>query len=46
MKRAGFDMVVIEGASEKPVFISIMDGNAEIRLADHLWEKLVPQTQA
>ena len=45
MKRAGFDMVIIEGVSEKPVYISIIDGNADIRKAGHLWGKLVPETQ-
>ncbi len=45
LKKAGFDTVIIEGASESPVYLWIHDGIAEIRPADHLWGKLVPETQ-
>jgi aldehyde:ferredoxin oxidoreductase len=37
LKRAGFDYLVITGASETPVYLWIHDGEAEIRPADHLW---------
>ena len=37
LKRAGFEAVVIEGASPKPVYLWIKDGEAEIRAADRLW---------
>lgn len=37
LKYAGFDAVAIEGASEKPVFIYIHDGSADIHDASHLW---------
>ncbi|MEM3755347.1 MAG: aldehyde ferredoxin oxidoreductase N-terminal domain-containing protein, partial [Candidatus Bathyarchaeia archaeon] len=38
-KSSGFDVVIIEGSSEKPVYLSIIDGKAEIKDADHLWGK-------
>ncbi|MGM0653371.1 MAG: aldehyde ferredoxin oxidoreductase N-terminal domain-containing protein, partial [Bacillota bacterium] len=37
LKKAGFDAVVITGASEKPVYLSIMDGEVKIKDADYLW---------
>jgi len=37
LKFAGFDAVVIEGASDHPVYLWIHDGKAEIRDARHLW---------
>jgi aldehyde:ferredoxin oxidoreductase len=44
-KRAGFDALIVEGASEKPVYIWIKDGEVEIRDAAHLWGKTTKQTQ-
>jgi len=41
MKYAGYDFIVIEGASDKPVYISIFDDDVEIRDASHLWGKTV-----
>jgi len=37
LKYAGYDMLVIEGKSEKPVYISIEDSNLQIRDAQQLW---------
>jgi aldehyde:ferredoxin oxidoreductase len=37
LKRAGFDGVVIHGASDRPVYLLIEDGKAEIRDASELW---------
>jgi aldehyde:ferredoxin oxidoreductase len=37
LKMAGFDAVVISGQAEKPVYLWIQDGQAEIRPAEHLW---------
>ena len=37
LKYAGFDGVVIKGNSEKPVYLWIHDGKAEIRDAEKLW---------
>jgi len=37
LKFAGFDGIVIRGEAEKPVYLWIQDGVAEIRDAAHLW---------
>jgi aldehyde:ferredoxin oxidoreductase len=39
LKRSGFDGIVLEGASETPVYLAIVDGKAEIRDARDLWGK-------
>lgn len=39
LKFAGFDFVVLEGASEDPVYLLLEDGKAEIRDAKDLWGK-------
>jgi len=46
LKFAGYDMVVIEGASEKPVYLEIIDGHVEIKDASDLWGKNVFDTTA
>jgi len=45
-KRAGFDALIVEGVSEKPVYIWVKDGEVEIRDATHLWGKTTKETQA
>jgi aldehyde:ferredoxin oxidoreductase len=37
LKLAGFDGLVIQGCSEKPVYLYIKDGSIEIRDAENLW---------
>ena len=37
LKKAGYEMLVIEGKSEKPVVIRIEDGDVSIEPADELW---------
>ncbi len=39
MKWAGYDLIVVRGASEKPVYLWIEDDEVEIRDASHLWGK-------
>jgi len=39
LKFAGFDGIVVHGKAEKPVYLWIKDGQAELRPADHLWGK-------
>ena len=39
LKKAGYDAVFVSGASEKPVYLYIKDGKAEIRDAGGLWGK-------
>ena len=37
LKRAGFDMVILQGKSPKPAYLWIKDGKAELREAGRLW---------
>src|SRR6056297_1194506 len=37
IKRAGYDVVVVEGKSEKPVYISVDDDNVEFKDAAGIW---------
>lgn len=39
LKFAGYDGVVIQGKSDKPVYLLIQDGTVEIRDASYLWGK-------
>jgi len=39
LKFAGYDAVVIEGTSDKPVYLLIQDGKSEIKDASFLWGK-------
>ena len=39
LKFAGYDGVFFTGASEKPVYLVIKDGKAELKDATHLWGK-------
>ena len=45
MKFAGFDQIIIKGKAEKPAYLYISDGNAEIRDASHLWGKSTYETE-
>ena len=45
LKCAGYDMVIIEGRAEKPVYLAIYDGTVQIRGASHLWGKLTFKTE-
>ncbi|PPE65659.1 aldehyde ferredoxin oxidoreductase family protein [Caldimonas caldifontis] len=45
LKMAGWDMVIFEGKSPKPVYLSIEDDKAELRDAAHLWGKSVWETE-
>jgi aldehyde:ferredoxin oxidoreductase len=46
LKMAGWDMVIFEGKSEKPVYLYINDNTAELRDAAWLWGKSVWETEA
>ncbi len=37
LKFAGFDAVIVSGKAEKPVYIFVQDGKAEIRDASQIW---------
>jgi aldehyde:ferredoxin oxidoreductase len=45
LKFAGWDMIIFEGKSAKPVYLSIEDDKVELRDASHLWGKTVFQTE-
>lgn len=44
LKKAGYDMLVITGKADKPVYLFIKDGDVEIRDASHLWGKGIYST--
>lgn len=44
LKFSGFDGIVIEGASDTPVYLALVDGKAEIRDAGELWGKNTTDT--
>ena len=45
LKFAGYDIMIIEGKSEKPVYISIKDGNVKFRSAGKVWGMKTTDTQ-
>ena len=45
LKFAGYDGIFFTGASEKPVYLFIDDGKAELRDASHLWGKDSVETE-
>ncbi|MEM2896905.1 MAG: aldehyde ferredoxin oxidoreductase family protein [Candidatus Bathyarchaeia archaeon] len=45
LKQAGFDALILEGSSKKPVYLWINDGRVEFKDAQHLWGKGCFQTE-
>jgi aldehyde:ferredoxin oxidoreductase len=45
LKFAGYDAVFFTGASDKPVYLVIKDGKAELKDAGHLWGKDAYETE-
>ncbi|MBS1160702.1 MAG: aldehyde ferredoxin oxidoreductase [Proteobacteria bacterium] len=45
MKFAGWDMIIFEGKSAKPVYLYLENERAELRDAGHLWGKTCWQTE-
>jgi len=45
-KFAGFDAIVVTGKAEKPVYLWLHDGEAELRDAGHLWGKKTGEVEA
>ena len=45
LKQAGFEAIVVKGASPKPVYLWIKDGQVELRPADHLWGRTTHEVQ-
>jgi aldehyde:ferredoxin oxidoreductase len=46
LKQAGFDAVVVQGRAEKPVYLWLHDGQAELRDGMSLWTHGVDETEA
>jgi aldehyde:ferredoxin oxidoreductase len=44
LKYTGFDVVIIKGRAENPVYLWIKDEKVELRDASHLWGKLTKET--
>ena len=45
LKFAGYDGLMVQGKAERPVYISIKDGEAEIKNANHIWGKDTFETE-
>jgi aldehyde:ferredoxin oxidoreductase len=45
LKYAGFDHIVISGKAEKPVYLWISDGRAELRDAKNIWGRTTFETE-
>jgi aldehyde:ferredoxin oxidoreductase len=45
-KRSGFDLMIIKGRADHPVYLEIKPGKIAIEDATHLWGKNVPETSA
>ena len=45
IKRAGYDGFIIEGKANKPVYLSIIEGEAHLESAEEIWGQTVPQTE-
>ena len=45
LKMAGWDMIIFEGKSAKPVYLSIENDKAELKDASHLWGKTTWDTE-
>ncbi len=44
MKRTGFDLFIITGKAPQPIYLWVNENQVELRSAEHLWGKNVPQT--
>ncbi|MFX1389544.1 MAG: aldehyde ferredoxin oxidoreductase family protein [Promethearchaeota archaeon] len=44
LKKAGYDGIILEGASNNPVYLEIMENGSEIKDASNLWGKGILET--
>jgi len=44
VKYAGYDMIIIEGQAQRPVYLWIDDDRVELKPAEHLWGKMIRDT--
>ena len=45
LKMAGYDMMILEGKSRRPVYVYINDDEIEVRDADHIWGMTTSETE-
>jgi aldehyde:ferredoxin oxidoreductase len=45
LKRSGFDGFILEGTASRPLYLTIVDGQAELHDAGGLWGRTVPETE-
>jgi len=45
LKYAGFDMIIVEGQAEQPLYLRIYNQQAELADASHLWGKSTNETE-
>lgn len=45
LKKAGYDGIILTGKAEVPSYIEILDGNVQIKNAEHLWGLDTEKTQ-
>jgi aldehyde:ferredoxin oxidoreductase len=45
LKYSGFDMVIVEGKADQPLYLKIHNQNAELAEAGHLWGKTTDETE-
>ena len=45
LKAAGFDGIVIHGQADRPVYLWVHDGEAEVRDASHLWGRFTADVE-
>jgi aldehyde:ferredoxin oxidoreductase len=46
LKFAGFDGIVVKGRASAPVYLSLIDGQAELHDATHVWGKVTGEAEA
>ncbi len=46
LKKSGYDIILVSGVSQKPVYIFIENGKAALREAVHLWGKDTVETES
>ncbi|MFW5999417.1 MAG: aldehyde ferredoxin oxidoreductase family protein [Halanaerobiaceae bacterium] len=44
LKFTGYDMIIFEGKAEKPVYLSLVDGEVKLKDAGDIWGTTVPET--
>jgi aldehyde:ferredoxin oxidoreductase len=44
LKHAGFDLIVVRGKADRPVYLWVDDEKVELKKAGHLWGKAIHQT--